>query len=180
MGVFAIKHRATEDNPAAATPVAAVAPTPSPVVDVPPRAAAPKKVAAKTPKKAAGPVMIVVPPSAGDARSGESSAKHTESERPAAASAETAAATPVTITGCLEASVSEDRFRLADTEGDNAPKARSWKSGFLKKRTAPVDLVGVNPRALEMHVGKKVSATGVLTSRELKVSSVHVVAPYCN
>src|SRR5262249_39020621 len=30
----------------------------------------------------------------------------------------------VTITGCLEASGSGDRFRLTDTEGANAPKAR--------------------------------------------------------
>jgi hypothetical protein len=185
MGVFAIKHRATEDNPAAAAqPVAAAAAAPSPATDVAPRAAAAKKSAVKTVKKAAaGPVMIVVPPSPGETRSSEPAAKRADAERPAAAapaSTETAAAAPVTITGCLEASVNDDRFRLADTEGDNAPKARSWRSGFLKKRTAPVDLIGVNPRSLEMHVGKKVSATGVLVSRELKVSSVHVVSPSCN
>jgi len=188
VGVFAIKHRAAEDNPtAAAAPAAATAAaTPTATPEVRPHPIV-KKTTAKAAKKPAGSVVIVVPPSPADTRSPEPSAKRAEAERPAAAatttataSAETAAATPVTITGCLEASVSDDRFRLADTEGDNVPKARSWKTGFLKKRTAAVDLVGVNPRALEMHVGKKVSATGVLTSRELKVSSVHVVSPSCN
>src|SRR5207253_303138 len=53
---------------------------------------------------------------------------------------------PVTITGCLETTVDEDRFRLTETEGINAPKARSWRSAFLKKHSAAVELVEVpNP-----------------------------------
>jgi hypothetical protein len=88
---------------------------------------------------------------------------------------------PVTITGCLEVSVDGDRFRLADTEGASAPKARSWRSGFLKKRSVPVDLVG-DPQALSLRqqVGRRVAATGVQTSRELEVSSVRVVSPSCD
>jgi hypothetical protein len=85
---------------------------------------------------------------------------------------------PVTIVGCLEISVSEDEFRLTDTEGD-APKSRNWRTGFLKKRRAAVALVEP-PQGLRTDVGKRVAATGVLTSRELKVSSVRVVGPSCN
>jgi hypothetical protein len=86
----------------------------------------------------------------------------------------------VTITGCLEVSANDDRFRLTDTEGESVPKARSWRSGFLKKRSAAIDLVGVSDaRALEMQVGKRIAATGVLTNRALKIDSVRVVSPYC-
>ena len=100
-----------------------------------------------------------------------------------AASTETAAAyAPVTtITGCLEVSVDGDRFRLADTEGTNAPKARSWRTGFLKKRPVAVEIVG-NPEALALRqqVGKRIAATGVQTSRELEISSLRVVSPSCD
>jgi ribonuclease E len=94
---------------------------------------------------------------------------------------ETAALAHVTITGCLEISTDEDRFRLTDTDGASAPKSRSWRTGFLKKRSAPVDLVGPSDTlALQKQVGKRVAATGVLMSRELKVTSVRTVSPSCN
>jgi hypothetical protein len=88
---------------------------------------------------------------------------------------------PVTITGCLEISGNEDAFRLINTEGFDAPKSRSWRTGFLKKRSAPVMLIEPpDPQALQMQVGKRVAATGRLTNRELKVTSLSVVGPSCN
>jgi hypothetical protein len=87
----------------------------------------------------------------------------------------------VTITGCLEIAKDEDGFRLADTEGEDAPRARSWRSGFFKKRPAPVDLIGsAEALSLNRDVGRRVAATGVLSSRKLKVSSVRVVAGSCS
>src|SRR4051794_1050377 len=52
--------------------------------------------------------------------------------RPEADAAKTSAANtaPVTIFGCLERS--NDTYRLTDTDGADVPKARSWKSAFLK------------------------------------------------
>lgn len=98
---------------------------------------------------------------------------------PAPLMTETDARALVTITGCLETSA-KDRFRLTDTEGGNAAKARSWRTGFLKKRPTPVDLVGApDVGALQTQVGRRVSVTGVQTNRELKVSSVRVVSPSC-
>jgi hypothetical protein len=89
--------------------------------------------------------------------------------------------TPVTITGCLEISVNQDEFRLTDTEGVDAPRSRSWRTGFLKKRPAPVALVEPRGRlALQTHVGRRVAATGLLTSHDLKVSALRVVGPPCN
>jgi hypothetical protein len=88
---------------------------------------------------------------------------------------------PVTITGCLEVSPADHEFRLSETDGVNAPRSRSWRTGFLKKRSAPVALVGSpDPQALQQQVGKRVAATGLLTSREMKVSSLRVVSPSCD
>ena len=85
----------------------------------------------------------------------------------------------VTITGCLEISTDEESFRLTDT--DATPKSRSWRTGFLKKRSATVDLVAPSDTlTLQRQVGRRVAATGVLTSRELKVSAVRVVGASCN
>jgi pyruvate/2-oxoglutarate dehydrogenase complex dihydrolipoamide acyltransferase (E2) component len=100
---------------------------------------------------------------------------------PPAAPAKVAAVDEVTITGCLEIAKDDDRFRLSDTDGANAPQARSWRSGFLRKRSAPVDLIGsTEALTLSREVGQRVAVRGVLSSRKLKVSSVRVVSPSCN
>ena len=44
-----------------------------------------------------------------------------------------AVSTLVTVTGCLERS--DEAFRLKDTSGADAPRTRSWKTGFLNKRS---------------------------------------------
>jgi len=100
---------------------------------------------------------------------------------PASVSTASVMPTLVTITGCLEISTDGDTFRLNDLEGADAPKSRSWRTGFLKKRTAPVTLVDPPDRlTLTSNVGRRVAATGQLTSRELKVSSLRVVGSSCN
>jgi hypothetical protein len=101
----------------------------------------------------------------------------------AAASTSNAAAalTPVTITGCLEISVDADRFRLTDTEGTNVPKARSWRSGFLRKRSAPVELLELaDPLTAKTYVGRRVVATGVVEDREMRVRSLQPAGPPCD
>ncbi len=100
---------------------------------------------------------------------------------PAADTSRNAVRTPssVTISGCLERS--DDGFRLTDTDGSDAPKARSWKSGFLKKGSASVDVVDTANRAkLPSHVGRRVSVTGLLDDRELQLRSLRRVAPACD
>lgn len=100
---------------------------------------------------------------------------------PAPVSTGSAMTSPVTITGCLEISTDEDTFRLTDTEGVDAPKSRGWRTGFLRKRPAAVALLEVPDRlALKTNIGKRVAATGVLTSHELKLNSLRVVGPSCN
>jgi hypothetical protein len=113
-----------------------------------------------------------------------------ESPRWARAESEsTPAATPVstngeqdeweaaTITGCLEVN-DDDTFWLRDTSGADAPKSRSWKSGFLKKRSSSIELVdGVTTRRLAPHIGQRIETTGLLLDREMRVKSLRVLGP---
>jgi hypothetical protein len=87
--------------------------------------------------------------------------------------------TAVTITGCLERA-DETTFRLKDTVGEDAPKSRSWKSGFLKRGSASIEVVDAAHRLkLPDHVGQKVSVTGTLVDREMQVRSLQPVATSC-
>ena len=87
----------------------------------------------------------------------------------------------VTISGCLEMTVDEGQFRLSDTDGADAPKARSWRSGFLKKGSAPVELLGFSDApTLRSYVGHRVVATGLLSGRQLRVRSVQATGSSCD
>jgi hypothetical protein len=99
-----------------------------------------------------------------------------EVEMPAAAAAAPKVAA-VTFTGCLEQN--DDTFRLKNAIGEDAPRARSWKS--VKKGPAPIDVVD-NSRRLKLpaHVGERVSVTGVLVGREMQLRSLQRVAASCN
>jgi hypothetical protein len=92
--------------------------------------------------------------------------------RPTAADDEPA----VTITGCLQRH--GDRFRLNDPSGASVPQSRSWKSGFLKKSAAAIDLVGMSSTAADA-VGTRVRVTGVLDNRELKAHAINRIASSC-
>ena len=84
----------------------------------------------------------------------------------------------VTITGCLERD--DETFRLKDTTGVDAPRSRSWKSGFLRKRPASVEVIDASNRLrLNSHVGERISVTGTLEDKELQVRSLRRVASSC-
>ena len=102
----------------------------------------------------------------------------TDALPPTAAEAARARIVPVTITGCL--SREDAAYRLKDTEGDGAPQKRSWKSGFLRKGSASVDLYDTANRVkLPAHVGERVSVTGELRDREMYVRSIQRVSSSC-
>jgi hypothetical protein len=173
----------------AALPRAAIAPVEASASLARRAASAPSTLAEKPEKnrivestKSAAPIAAVAPVAAMP----ETAAKPAEAEAiappaPTSVAIGTGGALPVTITGCLEVSVGQDEFRLTDTEGGDAPRSRSWRTGFLKKRSAPVALVEPSDRlALQTHVGRRVAATGLLSSHDLKVSAVRVVGASCN
>jgi hypothetical protein len=99
---------------------------------------------------------------------------------PAPVAAEPVAPGTVTVTGCLETS-GNNAFHLTDTEGADTPRSRSWRSGFLKKRSTSVALVAPpDPYTLKTQVGQRIAATGQLTSHELRVTSVQVIGARCD
>ena len=84
----------------------------------------------------------------------------------------------VTLTGCLERT--DDGFRLKDTEGENAPKSRSWKSGFLKKGSAAISVSDPSKSLrLANQVGHRVTVSGTLMNRDLRAAAIHQSAGVC-
>jgi len=78
-----------------------------------------------------------------------------------------------TITGCLENE--EGTFQLTEASGAAAPTARSWKSGFLKKRAAQVELVDAVGLNLRQYTGRRVAVTGTLVERDMRARSVRLI-----
>lgn len=83
------------------------------------------------------------------------------------------ASAAVTIAGCLERD--DDTFFLKDVSGAEVPKARSWKSGFLSKRSARVEVIDEgHALRLASHVGQRIETTGALVDREMRPRSLVV------
>jgi hypothetical protein len=83
------------------------------------------------------------------------------------------------ISGCLEQD--NGMFRLKDTDGEHAPKSRSWKSGFIRKGSAKVDVIdAANRFKLATYVGYRVSVSGALVDREIQAQSVHPTSERCD
>lgn len=84
----------------------------------------------------------------------------------------------VTITGCLERS--DETFRLKDTSGADAPRSRSWKTAFLKKRSTSLEVVDASNRLkMDSYVGQRVSLTGTVVDREMHARALQSVASSC-
>jgi hypothetical protein len=85
-----------------------------------------------------------------------------------------------TITGCLVLR-DDGMFQLKDNDGEHAPKARSWKSGFIKKGSATIDVFDAGNRLkLATHVNYRISVSGTLTDRQLRARSLHVTSQQCD
>jgi len=111
-----------------------------------------------------------------------------EAAPPAAAEAPVAALaieTPIattnattTVAGCL--TFDDGSYRLKDATGTAAPKSRSWKSGFLKKNTATIDIVDArHSLSLASYVGQRVEVGGTLLEREMQAHSLQRIAESC-
>ena len=92
--------------------------------------------------------------------------------------AATIEAPTATIAGCLTFDAGE--YRLKDATGTDAPKARSWKSGFMAKRSATIEILDSNQSlGLAAHVGQRVEIGGTLVEREMQARSLHRLADSC-
>jgi hypothetical protein len=137
--------------------------------------------AKKAPAKAVSASKMAAPAAASVQRVSASSASPAIESAPmqvAETPAVKASLSPVTVTGCLERD--GETFRLKDADGQSAPKARSWKSGFLKKGAPKVEVIdSANRLKLKDHVGQRVSVTGMLDEREMQARSLQRVSSAC-
>jgi len=87
--------------------------------------------------------------------------------------------TSVTMNGCLREDGS--RFVLTGLKGDQAPKGRSWKTGYILKAKKNVVVTPANGVKLKYHVGRQVTISGV-TNGGTKVTarSIRRVATSCS
>ena len=89
------------------------------------------------------------------------------------------ASVATTITGCLVMR-DDGMFQLKDNDGEHAPKARSWKSGFIKKGSANIDVLDAGNRlSLGSHIGYRVSVGGTLTERKMQARSLRATSEHC-
>lgn len=86
----------------------------------------------------------------------------------------------MTLTGCLK--MDGDQYELTNLKGSQAPKGRSWKSGFIKKAPKNVQVVPASTSlTLWDHVNRQVSVVGVKDGdTHLRASSIKRVAASCS
>ena len=98
---------------------------------------------------------------------------------PAKAAGEQVEPGSITLTGCLEAD--GRKYMLTDLEGAQAPKGRSWKTGFVTKKSKDVELVATSSLKLGDHIGHKVSVVGIRDDdTHLKARSIKQLAGACS
>lgn len=142
-------------------------PAPAPKARAASAPSAPSTPSSAPSSKPASPTRISPSP---DTRAGEASPATVNEEATPSGS---------TITGCIESD--EGTFWLKDTSGDDAPRARSWKSGFFKKRSVRVELQDPSHTLrLGSYVGQRVSASGTLIDREMRARSLRRIAGSCD
>lgn len=91
---------------------------------------------------------------------------------------EKAAASSVSVTGCLERD--DAAYRLTETTGKQAPKSRSWKTGFITRRNSDLSVVDASRKLkLKDHVGHRVTMTGSVRDGEMRANSMRHLAASC-
>ena len=149
-------------------------------------AAAAIMLAARKPEAVASPAMtskVVTPEDQSAPTVHKATVSHADGKgsAPKNGNANAVVAAPVTITGCLEQD--HDVFKLKDTEGEDAPQSRSWKSGFFKKKNSTVTVLDGSTShrlKLDKHVGERVSLTGPLADKEMTARSLSRLAASCS
>jgi len=73
-------------------------------------------------------------------------------------------------------------YEMTDLRGAQAPKARSWKTGFITKTTKTVEVVGASTTVrLNDHVGRQVTVVGMKDDdTHVKVSSIKRLSASCS
>ena len=86
----------------------------------------------------------------------------------------------ITLTGCLQAD--GRKYMLTDPEGPKAEKGRSWKTGFITKKSKDVEVVAASTSMkLGDFRGHKVSVVGVKDGQaHLKARTIKQLTGSCS
>lgn len=85
----------------------------------------------------------------------------------------------VTYVGCLRVADHGDRVMLTDIGGPNAPRARTWKTGFITKRPISMEVMPVRGMRLRDNVGRLVRVTGRRSGDDLYAQSITFAGATC-
>jgi len=85
---------------------------------------------------------------------------------------------PVTMTGCLRTGGAG--FVLTGLKGNTAPKARSWKTGYIIKKTRDVVVSPATGVKLQDHVNRQVTVVGVVDGTHMTARTIRRVATSCS
>ncbi|MBI2220614.1 MAG: hypothetical protein HYU53_05345 [Acidobacteria bacterium] len=85
----------------------------------------------------------------------------------------------VTFVGCLRSADHGARFMLTDITGPNAPRARSWKTGFITRRSVSMTVTSGRSIKLRDSVGKLVRITGRRAGDDLHAESLAFAGAIC-
>ena len=85
---------------------------------------------------------------------------------------------PVSMTGCLRAG--GGGYVLTSLKGNQAPKARSWKTGYIMKTTRDVVVRPAAGMKLQDHVGRQVTVVGMVDGTHMTARTIRRVATSCS
>jgi hypothetical protein len=88
-------------------------------------------------------------------------------------------AEPVSYVGCLRSTDRGQQFVLENVAGRDVPRARSWKTAFITRKTVTIEVIGVRGVKLREYVGHTVRVTGQRTGHRVHAEAVKSMTNSC-
>jgi hypothetical protein len=85
-----------------------------------------------------------------------------------------------TYVGCLRSEEDGRKLVLTEVGGRDVPQSRNWKTMFVTKRAAKLEVRPAGTLALRQHVGQTVQVSGRRVDDRLAARSVKVVGTTCS
>jgi hypothetical protein len=101
------------------------------------------------------------------------------SKKPSSTDAKPAAADS-TYVGCLRSEGDGQKLVLTEVGGKDVPQSRNWKTMFVTKKSAKLEVRPAGTLALRQHVGQTVQVSGRRVDDRIAARSVKVVGATCS
>jgi hypothetical protein len=100
------------------------------------------------------------------------------SKKPSSTDAKPAADS--TYVGCLRSEGDGQKLVLTEVGGKDVPQSRNWKTMFVTKKSAKLEVRPAGTLALRQHVGQTVQVRGSRVDGRIAARSVKVVGTTCS